>query len=396
MWSSARSRVSDSVVELASLDGSDGFLLSGIDAGDQAGHAVSSAGDLNGDGYSDVAISAVFADGGPDNTPEDSGEIYIVFGKASGFDPSIDLSSLDGVTGFIIPEVTTFGHTGRNVGGAGDVNGDGIDDLVIGPVLGLEANEDGGGYVVYGKTEHFPAVVELTNLNSGDGFLVSNPFDVGTGAGHSVSGAGDVNGDGYADLIIGTNGGDGGPGDPIFDAGEAYMVFGNDFTAAVTEQGGPGDDILTGSVGDDRLIGAQGDDTLIGRGGPDVLYGAEGDDTLVIGDATFQRVTGGTGTDTLRLDGPGFALDLTITSDLKIEEIERIDLQDGAGAHDLTLDLLEVLNLSNTSNTLTVLGDAADTVDIGTGWTSQGISDGLETFTQGAAVLEIDEDIFIG
>ena len=161
------------------------------------------------------------------------------------------------------------------------------------------------------------------------------------------------------------------------------------------QQGDATANTLTGTSGADVLLGAQGNDTLVGNGGADVLYGGEGDDVLAISDAALTRLKGGTGTDTLRLDGSGFTLDLTAVSDLKIESIETVDLQAGAGAHTLTLDLLEVLNLSETSNSLTVLGDAADTVNIGSGWTSQGVAGGFETFTQGAATLEIDADITV-
>ena len=431
---------------LTDLDGTNGFTIPGIDEGDRLGGSVSGAGDVNGDGFDDLIVVAPGADGGPGNLLNGAGEAYVVFGKVSGFASALDLSSLDGANGFVI--VASDGRSISEAAGAGDINGDGFADLIV---------ED---TVVYGQAAGFSSEVDLSSLDgtddssipamnftgdiNGDGFddlirgspdagknkfkvsgyygaayvlferadgsgptVPTHPFTADKGfllvglededhLGRSVSFAGDINGDGFDDVIFGADGASGGQSGTS-NAGASYVIFGGDFTATVTRQGDDGADTFTGTTGPDTFVGAQGDDTLIGDGGADVLYGGEGDDTVAIADATFQRIKGGTGTDTLRLDGSGFTLDLTAIPDMKIEEIETIDLQEGSGAHDLTLDLLEVLNLSNTSNTLTVRGDGADgieIVDFGN-WTSLGVTNGLETFTQGAATLEIDDDILI-
>ena len=386
-------------IEASSLDGTNGFTLAGIDEDDFSGNSVSGAGDINGDGFADLIVGAINADGGPDNARPGAGESYVIFGKGSAFDPVITLSSLDGTDGFALAGIDDSDSAGISVSGAGDVNGDGYDDLIVG------AHDAGGGpdnlpsragetYVVFGKASGFGSVVELLSLDGADGFLLAG-IDNSDDSGRRVSGAGDVNGDGFADLIVGARLADGGPDNARGEAGESYVVFGSNFTGAVTAQGDAGANTLTGTDDADVLIGAQGNDTLIGNGGSDVLYGGEGDDVLAISDAGPQRIKGGTGTDTLRLDGSGLTLDLTAISDLTIEQIERIDLRDGSGAHSLILDFLEVLNLSDTSNTLTVLGDAADTVDIRAGWLFHGIANGFETFTQGAATLVIDADIAV-
>ena len=356
-------------IDTASLDGSDGFAITG---GAHAAHA----GDVNGDGLGDLIIGT-----------------KVVFGRTSGFGAVLDVTSLNGTDGFAF----TGGDGVGSVAAAGDVNGDGLDDVIIGaPFADGQTIDAGGAYIVFGQVSGFGSEFDLSTLAPEDGFFVAGEGgETNLYAGNPVAGAGDVNGDGFADIAIGSNFRDNPPYGPSILLGESYVVFGGDFTGAVSEQGDAGANTLTGTGGADVLIGAQGDDTLVGNGGTDVLYGGEGDDVLATGDTAFRRIDGGTGTDTLRLDRSGFAFDLTAISDLTIEEIERIDLRDGSGTHSLILDVLEVLNLSDTSNTLTVLGDAADTVDIRAGWSSQGIANGFETFTQGAATLVIDADITV-
>ena len=107
-----------------------GFVLNGIDSYDQSGSSVSSAGDVNGDGFDDLIIGA---DGAEPNGINGAGQSYVVFGQAGGFSPSIDLSSsfLNGSNGFVL-NGNTGDFSGSSVSGAGDINGDGFDDLIIG------------------------------------------------------------------------------------------------------------------------------------------------------------------------------------------------------------------------------------------------------------------------
>ena len=109
-----------------------GFVLNGIDSYDQSGSSVSSAGDVNGDGFDDLIIGAPLASPSG-NSYGAEGESYVVFGQAGGFSPSIDLSSsfLNGSNGFVL-NGNTGDFSGSSVSGAGDINGDGFDDLIIG------------------------------------------------------------------------------------------------------------------------------------------------------------------------------------------------------------------------------------------------------------------------
>ena len=173
-----------------------GFRLDGIAGLDNAGYDVSGGGDINGDGHDDLIISAPFAG---------TGSVYVSFGHPGGYAAT---ASLAGAVEFYDSVASQIGFA---VGNAGDVNGDGVSDLIIG--------RTGGAAIVYGN-DALSGPFDLATLDGLDGFIASNaPF-----AGSSVSGAGDVNGDGYDDVIIGTN--------VSGAAGNAYVVFGGASGAA--------------------------------------------------------------------------------------------------------------------------------------------------------------------
>ena len=129
-----------------------------------------------------------------------------MFGEASGFEASLDLASLDGTNGF---RLDGGGRRQRSsVASAGDVNGDGFADLIIG-AGGADDGSDydvGESFVVFGRASGFGASLDLATLDGADGFRLDgiDPFDF---SGASVAGARDVNGDGFGDFIIGAQGG---------------------------------------------------------------------------------------------------------------------------------------------------------------------------------------------
>ena len=385
-------------VDLATLDGANGFTLFGTDYLDRSGSSVSRSGDVNGDGFDDLILSAPGGDAAG-NPSQDVGESYIVFGRSTGPE-MLELATLDGTNGFTLFGVDAGDNSGVSVSGAGDLNGDGLDDLLVSTLAAAAAGNAkpsaGETYVVFGQTT-WSATMNLATLNGTNGFTLFG-VDAGDWSGYSVSEAGDVNGDGFDDLMVGA------PfaysaSNATLSAGESYVIFGGNFTNSVTQLGTPDADTLTGTAGIDKLVGGVGSDTLIGNGGADVLYGGQGDDVLAVSDKNFVRIAGGNGMDTLRLDGSGISLDLTTLVDNRLSSIETIDIR-GSGANTLTLNLHEVLritepsNADHTSNTLKVRRNADDTVNIGTGWTQQAdVTSGGVTFnvyTQGAALLQVE------
>ena len=151
----------------------------------------------------------------------------------------------------------------------------------------------GAAYVVFGSGSGFDSI-SLDDVAAGiGGFKIIGEIDDDF-AGHSVSSAGDVNGDGFDDLFVGAFSDDNAGGDQ---AGAGYVIFGRDFTNQVDFPGTPGTgpDTLTGTAADEILIGGQGDDILDGGGGDDVIIGGAGVDNIVFDAADTLKVDGGTG-----------------------------------------------------------------------------------------------------
>lgn len=212
----------DSTIDLASLDSSTGFSIEGVSEGDEAGYSIDNAGDINGDGFEDILIGARHVDA----NGEDSGAAYIVFGKTSGFDSAIKLSELNGVNGFVLAGAASGDLAGRSVSTAGDFNGDGFDDLIIG-AYSADPNgaSSGAAYVIFGKSSAFESSINLANLRSSEGFII-NGLAIGDALGKSASTAGDINKDGFDDLIIGAPFGDG----VALNTGVGYVIFGRSTT----------------------------------------------------------------------------------------------------------------------------------------------------------------------
>ena len=189
--------------DLAGLNGNTGFEIPGAEAGDRMSHAVAGAGDVNGDGFADVAVTAPEADGG-------AGAAYVVFGSPAGFPGAVQVSTLNGNTGFKIEgNPGSQAELGSAVSG-GDVNGDGLADVIVGKSNG----GPGSTFVVFGKPRTFSPVIGAVALNGTDGFRV-NGATPGDGSGAAVAYTGDVNGDGFGDFVIGAPGGN-----------ESHVVFG--------------------------------------------------------------------------------------------------------------------------------------------------------------------------
>jgi hypothetical protein len=239
--------------------------------------------------------------------------------------------------------------------------------------------EKGGAYVVFGKANGFGRL-STADMKGELGFKI-NGVTESDGAGIAVNAAGDVNGDGFDDLIIGASASN-------KNSGVTYVVYGKDFTKAINFLGGSGRDVLTGTTAAENFVGGGGNDILNGLGGADAFNAGSGNDTLQVANLRFRAMDGGSGNDTLTLAGKNLILDLGTKHGL-IQDIENINLT-GTGNNTLVLSVTEVLNLSSTTNTLKILGNAGDEV-LGIsskgGWVQGADQGNFQHFQNGNAVV---------
>jgi len=148
--------------------------------GAELGYSVASAGDINGDGFSDVVVAAPRFDSGLSN----NGRVFVYYGSSSGLNPA---------PGWYYSGTQTYAEFGYSVASAGDVNGDGYSDLLIGAPSHDNGHSDGMIVFFFGNPGG-PGTVP-------DWYYCSDKANAGLGI--SVASAGDVNGDGFSDIIAG-------------------------------------------------------------------------------------------------------------------------------------------------------------------------------------------------
>jgi len=222
----------------ASMNNVADMTMTGESTNNYFGISVSTAGDVNGDGYSDCIVGAK-------GYSTSTGRVYLYYGGAS----------MNNVADLIMTGVTTLNQFGISISTAGDVNGDGYSDVIIG-ANGYSSNT-GRAYLFFGGSpmDNF-ADVTITGETAGDAL------------GSSVSGAGDVNGDGYSDVIATA---------PYYNSGHgrAYILLGN------VSMNNTADVIISGEA-DNSYFGvsvSSGGD-INGDGYSDVIVGASGDNTF--------------------------------------------------------------------------------------------------------------------
>jgi hypothetical protein len=171
------------------------------------GYSISGIGDINGDNISDIAI-------GDPNMARNLREANIIFGSSGPFPPVFDADNITGTNGFKIQGINSFA-----VNSQGDINGDGLADVLVDSFTGL-------GNVVFGQ-RNFSAAINVASLNGANGFSI-----VGASYGASLSLlTADLNGDGKGDMVIAT------PMQQLNVTSSVYVIFGNATFAPVFDVG---------------------------------------------------------------------------------------------------------------------------------------------------------------
>lgn len=208
-------------------DGTAGTVISGLSAEEELGgySRLGTVGDVNGDGLDDILFSS-----DPWADPGVRGTAYLVYGKQGGLGAEFDLSTVDGSNGFRIDGPlyeglysATNGLFGLTSADAGDVNNDGFSDIIIGAPDAPEPNNPGNddmgmAYVILGGSS-LPSSLDVESLDGSNGFAIHGIVEgSGWNTGYVAGSAGDMNGDGFGDILVNSSNNFGGSG---------YVIFGN-------------------------------------------------------------------------------------------------------------------------------------------------------------------------
>jgi hypothetical protein len=159
-------------------------MVESNEADAQMGQSVATAGDVNGDGYSDVIVGALYYDNGE----TDEGAAFVYHGSAMGVNTAVAAMVESNQAGV---------YFGWSVASAGDINGDGYSDVIVGANLYNNGqSSEGAAFIYHGSPSGISTTrAALLECNKADAYF-----------GYSVAGAGDVNGDGFSDVIVGATG----------------------------------------------------------------------------------------------------------------------------------------------------------------------------------------------
>jgi hypothetical protein len=350
-----------------------GLTLLVPESGFKINGTYSALGDINGDGFDDILISA----NGPSNDPndfnaKDNGGLYVVFGQAGRWNNGdINLAGLAAAQkGFRITGAVDFDDAGEySWTGVGDMNGDGLDDFILQAPGDAEADNAGttnlgSSYLMFGRERGWQDISLMEMQDYGIQLLR-------TDNGYWTK-LGDVDGDGFDDVALTQS-----TSMKIFYGGD-YLTSGSNMAVQVVKVA-EGETLTANAAktaanptGADRLIGNVGNDTLVGDGGRDVLIGGAGDDLIkvafeapIAGDSVadaadgvrdssvFFKIDGGTGIDTVEFTSAMGAANTPFSlSGLNNGTIENIEvLRLGQGNQSISLDRFDVLSMTGSTNT---------------------------------------------